>query len=187
MDKRQEKTLQAIYQAFEKLINEKSYEEITIQDILDEAHIGRSTFYCHFKTKDELLSRISNDIFTHVFSTSLKEEKTHDFSKDLMFDYKHLITHILYHVYDEKHLIKGVFSSQGNTIFISEFKKHLYALANSYYKNYPIRKENDLPLDLKKDVLVETFITILKYWMDNNFLESPEQITNYFIDIFKAI
>ena len=187
MDKRQEKTIEAIYAAFSKLINEKPYGEITIQDILDVSHIGRSTFYCHFKTKDDLLLRISHDIFDHVFSSSLKEEKTHDFSKDILFDYKHLITHILYHIYDEKDLIKGIFASKGNTIFIDEFKKHLYVVANSYFQNYPYRKEEDLPIKLKKDILVELFISILKYWMDNDFLESPEQVTKYFIDIFKAI
>ncbi len=108
MDKRQEKTLKAIYDAFAKLINNKNYDDITIQDILDEANVGRSTFYCHFKTKNDLLLKISNDIFDHVFSNSLKEEKTHDFSKDLLFDYKHLITHILYHLHDERELIKGI-------------------------------------------------------------------------------
>lgn len=187
MDKRQEKTLEAIYQAFTKLINNKDYDEITIQDILDESGVGRSTFYCHFKTKNDLLLKISNDIFEHVFSSSLKEEKSHDFSKDLLFDYKHLITHILYHIYDEKDLMKGIFASKGNTVFLEEFKKHLHSFADSYFNNYPYRKENDLPLSLKKDLLVESFISIIKYWMNNDFLESPEQITNYFIDIFKAI
>ena len=187
MDKRQEKTLKAIYDAFAKLINNKDYDDITIQDILDEANVGRSTFYCHFKTKNDLLLKISNDIFNHVFSNSLKEEKTHDFSKDLLFDYKHLITHILYHLYDENELIKGIFLSKGNTVFLEEFKKHLFFFADSYYKNYPQRKENDLPLSLKKDLLVESFISILKYWISDNFLETPEQITDYFITIFKSI
>ena len=82
MDKRQEKTLDAIYEAFTKLINSKDYDEITIQDILNESKIGRSTFYCHFKDKNELLLSISRHIFEHVFSHSLKEEATHDFSKE---------------------------------------------------------------------------------------------------------
>ena len=187
MDKRQEKTIKAIYDAFTKLINNKDYDEITIQDILDESSVGRSTFYCHFKTKNDMLLKISNDIFEHFFSNSLKEEKSHDFSKDLLFDYKHLITHILYHLYDERDLIKGIFLSKGNTLFIEEFKRHLFAFADSYFKNYPYRKENDLPLPLKKDLLVESFISILKYWISDNFLESPEQITDYFITIFKSM
>jgi len=37
------------------LIVEKKYESITVQDILDRADVGRSTFYLHFQDKDELL------------------------------------------------------------------------------------------------------------------------------------
>ena len=66
MDKRQLKTLDSIYEGFSRVINMKKYDDITIQDILDEAHIGRSTFYLHFKTKDELLLSVSKKIFDFV-------------------------------------------------------------------------------------------------------------------------
>ena len=36
-------------------ILEKKYEDITVQEILDRADVGRSTFYMHFQNKDELL------------------------------------------------------------------------------------------------------------------------------------
>ena len=53
MDKREEKTLNKIHYSFTKLINEKDYENITIQDILDDSKVSRSTFYAHYKTKDD--------------------------------------------------------------------------------------------------------------------------------------
>jgi len=37
------------------LILEKKYEDITVQEILDRADVGRSTFYMHFQDKDDLL------------------------------------------------------------------------------------------------------------------------------------
>lgn len=186
MDKRQEKTIDAIYKAFTKLINEKDFDEITIQDILDESNIGRSTFYCHFKTKNDLLLKISKDIFDHVFSHSLQEEKTHDFSKDLLIDYRHLVTHIFYHIHDERELIKGIINSKGNALFIDGFKHHLFALVDSYYNNYP-SKDFSIPMDLKKEILVDDFVTLIRYWVRNNFKESPEQMSGYFVEIFKAL
>ena len=132
MDKRSEKTINAIYEAFANLINEKDYDEITIQDLLDEANISRSTFYSHYKTKDELLLSISNHIFEHVFSKSLQEEKTHDFSKDLILDYRHLIEHIFYHVRDEKELFVGILSNKVNSVFLMEFRKHFSKFVTSY-------------------------------------------------------
>lgn len=37
------------------LMVERGYERVTVQDILDRADVGRSTFYAHFRSKDDLL------------------------------------------------------------------------------------------------------------------------------------
>ena len=46
-DRRVNKTKKAIYQAFLQLLNDKGYDATTVQDIIDLADVGRSTFYCH--------------------------------------------------------------------------------------------------------------------------------------------
>lgn len=183
MDKRIEKTRDAIYNAFTDLINTKDYDDITIQDIIDKSNIGRSTFYMHFKTKNDLLLNISGYIFDHVFSLSLQEEKSHDFSKTSVLDYRHLITHILYHIKDKKELFKGILISKGNDIFLDAFKKHLFEFANTYYNNYNYQDSEILPLELKKQLLVDEFIVLIKYWINNDFSESPETLTNYYISL----
>lgn len=56
MDRRVRKTRDALYSAFVSLIVERGYETISVQDIIDAADVGRTTFYAHFKSKDELLT-----------------------------------------------------------------------------------------------------------------------------------
>ncbi|MCR4961985.1 MAG: TetR/AcrR family transcriptional regulator [Lachnospiraceae bacterium] len=80
MDRRQRKTRKAIFDAFTKLLEDRSYSNITVQEIIDEADISRSTFYSHFETKDELLRELCTEIFEHVFSDHISKEKSHDFS-----------------------------------------------------------------------------------------------------------
>lgn len=55
MDRRTRKTRDALYSAFISLIVERGYDAISVQDIIDAADVGRTTFYAHFKSKDELL------------------------------------------------------------------------------------------------------------------------------------
>ena len=80
MDRRQQKTRTAIYDALTKLLKKRKFEELTVQDIIDEANIGRSTFYSHFETKDQLLEEMCREMFEHVFSHELVPESGHDFS-----------------------------------------------------------------------------------------------------------
>jgi AcrR family transcriptional regulator len=54
-DRRVRRTQKLLHRALISLVLEKDYDSITIQEILDRADIGRSTFYAHFKSKDELL------------------------------------------------------------------------------------------------------------------------------------
>ena len=55
------KTCQLLKDALISLISEKGFKEVTIQEILDRANVGRSTFYLHFSNKDELLHSCFED------------------------------------------------------------------------------------------------------------------------------
>src|SRR5215475_3738876 len=54
-DRRVQRTQQLLRVALIELIIEKGYEEVTVQDIIDRANVGRSTFYSHFMDKQQLL------------------------------------------------------------------------------------------------------------------------------------
>lgn len=54
-DRRVRRTRTRLRQALFDLITEKGYDHTTVQDIIDRADVGRSTFYHHYPTKDDLL------------------------------------------------------------------------------------------------------------------------------------
>src|SRR5438046_2383994 len=56
-DRRVARTRHALAMALMQLTVEKRYDAITIQDLLDRAGVGRSTFYEHYRGKDDLLTR----------------------------------------------------------------------------------------------------------------------------------
>jgi AcrR family transcriptional regulator len=55
-DRRVQRTQQLIRSAFRSLLEEKGFEALTVQQIIDRANVGRATFYAHFENKDELFA-----------------------------------------------------------------------------------------------------------------------------------
>ena len=180
MDKRILKTEKAVYEAFGNVLTRKSYYDITIEDILKESNVSRSTFYAHYKTKDELLHSITDHIFEHVFSHSLSEEATHDFSKSDIFDYSHLITHTLYHLLEEKELVKAILSNETKDIFLNAMRQKVNNISKLVVRD---NGEKDIPTELRVMKVTETFILCVNYWFKNNCEETPEKITQYFFKL----
>lgn len=54
-DRRVRRTRESLWRSLVELTLEKGYGRVTVQDILDRADVGRSTFYTHFQGKDDLL------------------------------------------------------------------------------------------------------------------------------------
>jgi AcrR family transcriptional regulator len=55
LDRRAQRTRQLLRRALLQLIDENGYDAVTIQDITDRANLGRTTFYLHYQSKDDLL------------------------------------------------------------------------------------------------------------------------------------
>ena len=55
MDRRARRTRAALTSAFAELVLSRGYEAVTIGEISDKANVGRSTFYSHYRSKEDLL------------------------------------------------------------------------------------------------------------------------------------
>lgn len=180
MDRRQRKTRNAIFTAFSALLSKKTYTSITVQDIIDEADIGRSTFYAHFETKDELLKALCTDIFEHVFSEEVMSEEHHDFSHHSSFRDK--VTHILYHLKEKQQDIRGLFSGECGEVFLRYLKEYLYRV---FYEH--ITAEDNIPHDYALDIAVSCFSETIRWWLKGQNGYTPEQVAGYYFDSIKIL
>ena len=56
VDRRIQRTRQLLHGSLMVLIQEKGFEALSVQDIIDRANVGRATFYAHFDSKEDLLA-----------------------------------------------------------------------------------------------------------------------------------
>lgn len=186
MDRRQQKTREAIFRAFTALLSSKNYTQITVQEIIDEANIGRSTFYSHFETRDDLLKEMCTDLFNHIFSNSLNTESTHDFSL-AEGNPNSMITHILYHLRDNKKNIIGILTCESSELFLRFFKQYLNELIIQYLLKGAERKNAYVPDDFLINHIAGSFVEMVQWWLKNNMKQSPEELAEYFSSVIIPI
>lgn len=61
-DLRARRTKEFIRKAFEEMICEMDYEQISIKELTERANINRKTFYLHYNTLDDLLRELQNEL-----------------------------------------------------------------------------------------------------------------------------
>ena len=79
LDARTRRTYSALSAALVDLMHSREFGDITVQDLLDRAGVGRATFYSHFRSKDDFLftdlERMLASLETHFDHTSARTRR----------------------------------------------------------------------------------------------------------------
>lgn len=186
MDRRQQKTRTAIFEALSSLLAEKSYNRISVQEIIDRANIGRSTFYAHFETKDALLHELCSNLFHHVFSESLITEGTHDFSWAKN-DPCAAVTHILYHLRDSKQDIAGILRCESGELFLQFFRQYVNDLLIGQMLDGVDLARLSVPYEFLVNHISGSFVNMIQWWIGCGMKQSPEELAQYFMAVMGPI
>lgn len=182
MDRRQKKTREAIFSAFEKLLSKKSYDRITVGEIIECADVGRTTFYAHFETKDYLLKELCKELFCHIFDSTGKgrSDHKHIFKCDAP---SSVFLHLLQHLQRNDHNILDLLSCESNAVFLRYFKENLIRLVKDQMSVFEDRFSPELPRDFCINHISATFVETVRWWIENGMRESTEELTDYFMEI----
>ena len=172
-DRRVARSRRALKEALTDLILERGYESVTVQDVIDRADVGRSTFYAHFLDKDALLMAILADLEMPAPDASLWQPDDPAFGWTL---------ELFRHFGSGKRLFKAVASSQSGALARRETTRRLEDLARAELSRLQAGKKLDaFRLETVVRVLVGTFIGFMDWWMreENEHLPA-EQVDHAF-------
>ena len=178
-DRRVRKTRKWLHEALISLLLERNYDTLTIQQILDRANVGRSTFYAHFKDKDELLLSGIHDFQSTLASVHQQEKaraKGHEsivaFSR-AMFEHAYAyraVYHALLHTRVWPR-VRQCIQDYLTALIRQECKAEIHRLKEA---------SSDVPVDLFVHFLASTFMSVLTWWLDRRSRLSPQQIDEVF-------
>ncbi len=93
-DRRILRTRRMIQEAFLQLMHSKEYESITITDISSLAGINRKTFYAHFESKEELFTRMMQEMFFDLFRSFMYEKAKPEMKLDTDVLHKDIVCYL---------------------------------------------------------------------------------------------
>ena len=158
------------------LILEKKYKSITVQEILNRADVGRSTFYLHFRDKDELL--FSGFHYLEEFLESAQHVSTPAPGKS----YERIIGFSLpmfEHAQEYRRVNRALLGSDAEAVVRRRIHSVLAGIVSRELRlEVRNRKNSDVRVspELLAHFLVSTYISVLTWWLNSKNPVSPKEI-----------
>jgi AcrR family transcriptional regulator len=156
------------------LVTQKGYDSVTVQDVIDHADVGRSTFYAHYTDKADPLG----DLLVQLRGMLVPQGSTEapDRRRPLRFSLE-----MFRHVSDQRVLLLGLLGPTGTSPVVGQIESMLTGV---------VRGEPELlaategpprvPLDLIASSVVASFLAPLRWWVDTGFARTPESMDALF-------
>jgi AcrR family transcriptional regulator len=176
-DRRSRRTRRLVDDAMTELLREKRYDAITVQDLLDRAGIGRSTFYAHYFDKEDVLTSVVEqqlEMLRQLVSTD---------DHDLASAGQNIVPSLAFfrHIEENYHFFRSML--QGHTVeLLLETGQALLsrnieqALISAYGKTH----SPQIPLSVVAHYLAGAFASLLKWWLEAEMPYTPEQMDAMF-------
>lgn len=172
-DRRIQRTRQLLQNALVDLILEKGYEAITVQDILDRANVGRTTFYERFYDKDDLLlsgfTHLRDDFEQYLAGQVVDDESPWQLSLSM---FRHAQNH--------RPLYQAMAGKQGGNLAVEYIQKYLTIYLRDHLKNMLGRHRQSPPPEILTQFIVSAFMGLLTWWLNNDSPYTAEQMNAFF-------
>ena len=172
-DARVRRTRDALGDALIALMQEKPFDTITVQDVLDRAHVSRSTFYTHYSDKDDLLMSDAEEFF-EALSMALSQ---HGDKSDRVFPVREFFAHLS----DVQPFFKALVKS-------GKYHENM-ELARGHFARGIERRLAELPggktipanqLPAIAFAHAGALLSLLSWWLDRGMRESPAEMDELF-------
>jgi AcrR family transcriptional regulator len=177
-DRRIGRTRRLMHEALMTLIVEKGYEAITVQDILDRADVGRSTFYTHYRDKDELL--LSS--FEHLRTLFEEQQRALFAARRTGTDPEvNFILELFRHTGEHHKLYKAIAGKQSGEMILKYLHRYLYTMLIGPLTDIMRNKKSPpIPIEITTNYLVTSLLSLMTWWLDNDMPYTAERMDEIF-------
>lgn len=182
-DLRVQRTNKMIVEAFIRLVEQKGFDQVTVQDIADEAMINRATFYAHYKDKQDLYEKIF-EIAIDSFASVLSLEDMVTENRIKIKKIEIVMTKIYENVQTNRDFYLTIMNGAAIEILRGKLADMLYDQYEHIFKQLRIT-ENDIevPMDFIIEYMTSIFIGTLHWWLTTDYPMAPNHLAKLVIKL----
>jgi AcrR family transcriptional regulator len=178
-DRRIDRTRKSLQVALIALILEKGYEKVTVQNVIDRANVGRSTFYAHFVDLDDLL--ISQfDGLQEQFGQHLDSQPAS------AADPWEVTWLIFQHAQGQRQLYKALIENRGGNILMTHINKYFSEIIQDHVTLHLSRRNDEIvPPEILVHYIASSFMSLLTWWLGHDLPYSAGCMNNMFRELME--
>jgi AcrR family transcriptional regulator len=170
------KTRRALLLAMSELLETRRFNNITVQEIIDRADVGRSTFYAHFETKEDLLDALIENIFA-MLGDGIRMSNDKDPASERLLPARELFDHVGAH----HRLILGLMRAEHADALQDRIKTYWSDRILEVMRSREISiTSRGVPVEIYAYQTAATLVSLQIWWLKNQMPYSPEQMEDYF-------
>lgn len=175
-DRRSARTQRSLSGALVELITEKRFDDITVQEVIDRADVGRSTFYSHFRDKEDLFQqdweRFLDGLAQHIDWDQAGQGRFVP------------VAYLFSHLQEFQTFYKSLVRSQKADAILksgtSYLSQKIEVTLTALFRGRPAPS---VPIPILSNYLASELFSLLKWWLDHGMPNSPERMDEIFHEL----
>jgi AcrR family transcriptional regulator len=191
-DRRTNRTRRALREALLELILEKGFEAVTVEDITDRADLGRTTFYLHYKDKEDLLlenaRQLVDDLISRLSGVPLSAWNLGPHASHVELEAGNPILLTFQHIANNASLYRVILRGEGSYTSTRRLRQIIVEATHKIVQLISAKDElvfePRMPLDMFLNYLAGAWIGIVYWWLENDLPCPAEEMARQFQQLF---
>ena len=184
-DRRVQRTRDLLQKALIELIGERGYDAITIQEIVDRANVGRTTFYLHYSSKDDLFMSCHEAIVSEFQSGPLYP---HPLSREELLSPEAPagMTRAYRHLEEARARLYPIFQGKDGPLILRRIRDWSAQEIEANLRAAFADADSTIPLDVLANYLAGAQIALVQWWLEKRRPHTPENLAQTFQRLQRA-
>ena len=184
LDRRSQRTRDALHGALIHLIAERGWDDISVQDVCDHANIGRSTFYSHYTGKDALLVGGLENLQAELRRQSRARSQAPVVKGSDGVAGFGFVLGLIEHAHDQRKIFRGLIGRRSGYVVHQRFREMVMRLVHD---ELPPLAPGGVPREAAARWLSAALVELLSWWVEQPTPMPTVELEALFIELAQPV